>query len=193
MGRPRSMSDPLVSDISASNAMCVDFKIQPDIEDDLTSVGQDEETASFCSSEHGLSTDNETESLPPNLQEELWTQPRWQNQTTAKVVTAPCWRLVQFQPFAVEVPSVSKSSATAALPSQKQGRRARGTRGKPAVHKQVLDRGFEKTCSVEGETHAIPDVPDDELTTIIFRNIPHDCTRDALTAVLDAEGFRGWM
>jgi len=54
-----------------------------------------------------------------------------------------------------------------------------------------LDRGFEKTCSVEGETHAIPDVPDDELTTIIFRNIPHDCTRDALTAVLDAEGFRG--
>merc|ERR1712130_936124 len=111
--RPRSMSDPLALDVLASNPMHADVKIKLDIEDDLTSVGQDEETASFCSSEHGWSTDNETESLPPNLQEELWTQPRWRNQTTAKVVTAPCWRLVQFQPFAMEVPSVSKSSAAA--------------------------------------------------------------------------------
>jgi hypothetical protein len=39
-------------------------------------------------------------------------------------------------------------------------------------------------CTLEG-------LPEDQLTTIIFRNIPHDCTRDALTTVLDSEGFRG--
>jgi len=188
--RPRSMSDPLASDVLESEPTRVGLDIKPDIEDDMTSVGQDEETASFCSSEQGWSTDNETENPQQNLQEELWTQHRWQNQTM-KAASAPCWRFVPFQPLAMEVACVSKSSAVAVPPSQKQGRRGRGAKGKSAVHKHALDRGFEKSRSAENDAQAPLDLSEDELTTIIFRNIPHDCTRDALTAVLDAEGFRG--
>merc|ERR1719473_373283 len=32
-------------------------------------------------------------------------------------------------------------------------------------------------------------VDGEEMTTVIFRNIPRDCTRDMLTSTLDAEGF----
>merc|ERR1719199_2068109 len=40
-------------------------------------------------------------------------------------------------------------------------------------------------------THAVQEstVDDEEMTTVIFRNIPCDCTRDMLTGTLDAEGF----
>merc|ERR1712226_620452 len=31
----------------------------------------------------------------------------------------------------------------------------------------------------------------DEKTTVMFRNVPYNCTRDELLAVLDAEGFQG--
>merc|ERR1712224_634589 len=40
-------------------------------------------------------------------------------------------------------------------------------------------------------THAVGEssVDGEEMTTVIFRNIPRDCTRDMLTSTLDAEGF----
>jgi len=48
----------------------------------------------------------------------------------------------------------------------------------PAVQPPALTHAVEES-TVDGE----------EMTTVIFRNIPCDCTRDMLTSTLDVEGF----
>lgn len=59
-----------------------------------------------------------------------------------------------------------------------------------AEKKEICNAEVASTCGSTADDGASSST-EEELTTIIFRNISTSCTREKLTEVLDAEGFRG--
>lgn len=167
----------------------VDYKWAVSV-DEATSCGDSRDTESECS----WSTDQEETATPPPSPVMQASAPQHQQQTNGFMwvaVHVPIWTCAMPQvaspPQAVctEVKSETQDIPSAGFSSRRRGRGGRRT---------TEPQPASKAESVSDETTGCEDctcIAEVEATTIIFRNLPSNCTRDDLIQSLESEGFSG--
>lgn len=173
--RQRAKSDSVMDCPRDNVRQCVfrDAACKNSSEDELTSVGQDD-IESICSADLGWSTDSEEGEFAVDVCSSASILPG---------IALPTYCVpVALRPAPVQFVQASHWHAAPVMASQARGNvdpRTKFPNGRAS--RRTTETSRHTNCC---ENH------DHELTTIILRNIPHDCTRNLLTNVLDREGFR---
>jgi len=180
--RARAFSDSVLAlkhVVALSSGTCCQKK---DVmcDDEQTSVGE-EELESLCSNDFNWSTDHEDETMS------VCASPNWPAPAIGHVLAQSTlhvqlangipnahWDFLQCAPV------LDTSSSIKVCHASRVPRRRRG-----AAPLKKKEQASAKSLPCESN------IPEDNWTTPIFRNIPHECLRCDLTAILDEQGFEG--
>lgn len=158
------------------------------------------ETESMCS----WSTDREEEEHPVPVQQGsgssqpqsgyMWVAVPMPCFATAVPVWAACPQVVQSRAAAIDTPASTESVVSSVHQDlsmvSSSRRRCRG--GRREAQPSAPDRAEPCVDVVaKASQQMASEVAEHERTTIIFRNLPSDCTRDDLIHTLESQGFSG--